>query len=460
MTWTRRGFLSAATAAPLPAQKQKEPEVASSRPNILLILAGDLPAWALGCYGNKEIRTPNIDLLARTGTRFLNGYACTPMGSPSRATLFTGLTPMQHGIEDFLTPNPVDDPAQGQKAPPDSFSSQVMISGLLAGAGYQCGYVGKWDMGSDAKPGHGFSYSYTLSPESGYTDPKVFLNGNPMEEQGYQPDLLTKRAGEFLGRQEPGSPFFLTVGYLNPRAPYDGHPRRFYDLYKNSRFDTIGWEPAAANALRDKTYLLDIVGNNRKHAAAVSALDAQIPVLLRHLQSHSPRENTLIIFTSDNGCLLGRHGLWGKGHASNPVNLYEETMRVPLIWNWLGKTPPEPTRPELVSAYDLLPSLAGVAGVQLPRIREYRGRDYSHIALNRPSKQTWRMLLFGHFRYADMVRDARYKLVLRHDGKGPNELYDLREDSRERTNQYDNQQFLQVKNALTREIEDWRKKYS
>lgn len=460
MTWTRRGFLSAATLAPLAAQDQNEPEVASSRPNILLILGSDLPAWALGCYGNKEIRTPNIDLLARTGTRFLNSYACTPMGSPSRATLFTGLTPPQHGIEDFLTPNPVDNPPQGQKAPPGSFSSQVMISDLLAGNGYQCGYIGKWDMGSDAKPGHGFEYSYTLSPESGYTNPKMFLNGNAVEETGYLPDLLTNRAGEFLGRQKPGSPFFLTVGYLNPEAPYEGHPRKFYDLYANSRFDTIGWEPAAANALRDKAYLSDIVGNNRKHAAAVSALDAQLPALLKHLRSHSLSENTLIIFTSDNGCLLGRHGLWGKGHASDPVNLYEETMRVPLIWRWLGKTPPEATRPELVSTYDLLPTLAAVTGAQLPRNREYCGRDYSHAAFNRPSKQAWRMLLFGHFRYADMVRDARYKLVLRQDGKGPNELYDLRVDPRERVNQYDNQQFLQVKNALTREIAGWRKKYS
>lgn len=463
MSLTRRSLLASAAGTPLLAQRKKNAPAPppAARPNILLILADDLPSWALGCFGNKEIRTPNIDLLARGGTRFVNHSVCTPICSASRATLFTGRVPRQHGIHDFLTPNPIENPPQGQKEPPPSFAGETMISDLLAGAGYKCGYVGKWHMGNDTRPGHGISYSYTMAGGSrSYTDPEMFLNGESLKETGYLTDLMTRRAGEFLDQQQPGSPFFLTIGYLNPHTPYDGHPQRYYDLYKDTRFETIGWEPPAANALREKELLKDIVGNNRRHAASVTALDDQLPVLLKKLQQRGLRDNTLIIFTGDNGFLLGRHGLWSKGLASDPINMYREVMEVPMIWNWLGKVPPEAVRPELVSFYDLMPTLCEVAGVQPPANRNLPGTSYLRLAMNRPSAEAWRNLIFGHFRNTEMARDARYKVILRNNGEGPNELYDLREDPRERVNQYDNGQFLLVRERLTRDIEVWRKRYA
>ncbi|MEP7366485.1 MAG: sulfatase-like hydrolase/transferase, partial [Acidobacteriota bacterium] len=115
---TRRSFFqSMAASSALPAFAQKK-DAAPTRPNVLLILADDLSDWMLGCYGNKEIHSPNIDLLARSGTRFQNSFVCTPICSPSRATFFTGRTPRQHGIHDFLTANPVEKPPQGQKDVP------------------------------------------------------------------------------------------------------------------------------------------------------------------------------------------------------------------------------------------------------------------------------------------------------------------------------------------------------
>lgn len=454
MSWTRRSFLAATGVAPLVAQRKQPPK----RPNILLILADDLPAWALGCYGNKEIKTPNIDLLARGGTRFQNHSVCTPICSPSRATLFTGRLPQQHGIHDFLTDNPVETPAQGQKAPPESFAREVMISDLLAGAGYNCGYVGKWHMGGDAKPGRGFSYTCTLSGRD-YANPTMFLNGEKRQEQGYLAEIMTNRAAEFLDQQNESKPFFLTIGYLNPHTPYEGHPQKYLDMYAATKFETIGWEPPAANALREKEYLKDIVGNNRRHAAAVTALDDQIPVLLKKLQQKGLRENTLIIFTGDNGFLLGRHGLWSKGHASDPINMYEEVMQVPMIWNWLGKVPPESVRPEVVSFYDLMPTLCEVAEVTPPE-RNLCGTSYLGPVMGRTSKKPFRSVIFGRFRYAEMARDGRYKIVVRNNGEGPNELYDLREDPREKTNQYENQAFLLVRERLTRDLEAWRKRYA
>jgi arylsulfatase A-like enzyme len=429
----------------------------------VLIVADDLAAWMLGCYGNKEIRTPNIDLLARAGTRFERSFAVSAAGSPSRATLFTGRTPRQHGILDFLTAQPVADPLQGQAAPPPSFKDEIMLPDILAAQGYHCGYTGKWNMGDDQKPQHHCAFWYTIpGAASPYQDPRMSWNGEIVQEKGYLADLITAKALAFLDQQTADKPFFLTVSHFNPHTPYEGHPAKYYEMYANAKFETIGWEPAAPNALQDKEYLGDIVGSIRKCAAAVSALDDQIPPLVKKLDQRGLRDNTLIVFTSDNGFLMGRHGLWSAGLASNPPNMYDEAIWVPMIWNWLGKTPPEAVRPEMISTYDVLPSLCEAAGVSLPQGRNLCGRSYLTIATGKslPKNQPWRNVVFGEYRDMQMVRDSRYKLVLRAEGQGPNELYDLNADAREKTNQYDNPQVVSVRDALTQELARWRKTYS
>lgn len=452
---SRRGFLASAAAAPLLRAQQS----ASRPPNILLILADDLASWMLGCYGNQEIRTPNIDNLARAGQRFVNSFVATPICSPSRATLFTGRLPSQHGIHDFLTARPVDNPPQGQQAPPPSFDKEVMISEVLANAGYRSGFIGKWHMGNDEKPGHGFEHTVTMIPRK-YDDPVLHVDGKPVEHQGFLTEIKTKYACDFLDRQSPDRPFFLTLSYLNPHTPYTGHPARYYDMYSGVKFDTAGWEPAAPNALREKNYLEDTVDNIRKCAASVTALDDQIPVLQRKLAERGLTNNTLIVFTGDNGYLLGRHGLWSKGHASDPINMYEEVMQVPMILSWPGRIPVGSTRPELVSFYDFLPTVCEAAGVPVPSSRNLVGRSYLPLAMNRPlpRRQPWPSTVYGQFRYAEMIRDNRYKLVIRHDGKGPNELFDLREDPREKVNQHDNPRFITVRNRLNGELAAWRKR--
>src|SRR4051812_46595435 len=118
----RRQFLAATAASGLYAADNK---AAPDRPNILIIISDDLAAWMVGCYGNKDIRTPNIDNLARTGMRFINPFVCTPICSASRATLFTGRVPRQTGVIDFLSDDPIASPPQGQKAPPPSFEKEV-----------------------------------------------------------------------------------------------------------------------------------------------------------------------------------------------------------------------------------------------------------------------------------------------------------------------------------------------
>lgn len=459
--FSRRRLLLAAGAggaAPIFAQKR----AAAPPPNILLIVADGLGAWMLGCYGNAEIRTPNLDRLARGGVRFRECFDCTPASGASRATLLTGRTPMQHGIQDYLTDRPIDHPPQGQFAPPASFQNEVMLSDVLAARGYRCGYAGRWEMGADQRPQHHFDYWYTMPAGSAvYQNPRMNLNGNTVDEKGYLADLITQRAAQFIDGQRSGTPFFLIASYLNPHPPYDGHPQRYYDLYAQTKFDTIGWAPGAPNALRGKEYLSDPVGNLRKCAASITALDDQIPPLLAKVEERGFRDNTLVVFVGSNGYLLGRHGLWTGGLASDPVNMYEEVVKVPMIWNWPGRSPAEASRPELVSLYDVVPTLCAAAETNGPA-KNLCGRSFLPIATGGafPKRQPWRNQVYAVCRNTAMTRDARYKVVQRDDGKGPNELYDLGVDPREKTNQYDNPQFLTVRDRLGRDLQNWRTRYS
>ena len=380
MSLARREFLLGSLAFPaLAAQKKALPPP----PNILLIVAGDLGSWMLGCDGNRDIQTPNIDLLAKEGTRLGSNFVYAPVSAPSRATLFNG---------------------------------KPTLFDTLTTEGYNCGYAGAWQSGD-----------------------------RPV-------DSVTGKAHEFLDRQSKDKPFLLSVSYADPHPPYEGHPKQYDEMYAKSTFETMGREPASPNAASDKDMLKDIVGSLRKCAAAIRALDAQIPLLLSKLHDRGLRENTLIVFCSANGALLGRHGLWGDGSSSDPVNMYEEVVRVPMIWNWPGRVPVESVRNELVSFYDVVPSLCEAAGVAPPA--GSIGRSYATLAYGKrlPKKQPWRNVVFGQYRNTRMARNSRYKLVLRDQGKGPSELYDLAVDPRERVNRFDNPGHLSIREQLTHQL--------
>jgi arylsulfatase A-like enzyme len=455
MPLKRRNFIMGGLALPALARKERPP----ARPNIVCIVADGLGSWMLGCGGNREIKTPNIDQLAQAGTRFRNHLVCTPASSPSLATLLTGRVPRQHGIQDFLTGEPLENPPQGQAAAPPTFRNEVMLSDLLAGNGYECGFVGEWNLGDDRNAQHGFGFWYTIDGAIVYQDPHMNFSGQAVAEKGYLTDLLTAKAGVFLDRQTPAKPFFLTIGYPNPHPPYEGHPARDYEMYAKAGFETNGWEPAAANALRGKDFLRDVVGNSRKAAAAVTALDDQIPRILAKLQQRGLRESTVVIFTGNRGWLLGRHGLWSAGLASNPINMYDEVVQAPMIWHWLGHIPAETVRPELVSAYDFVPTVCELVDIAPPAGRNLCGRSYLLPVTGKPlpKKSPWRSVVFGQYRNTEMARDERFKLVVRNNGNGPNEFFDLANDPREKVNQYENLQYKADVAELARALEGWRK---
>src|SRR5713226_401266 len=187
MILDRRKFIVGGLVMPALARKQR----AAERPNIVLIVADGLGSWMLGCGGNREIRTPNIDQLAQAGLRFQNHFVCTPSSSPSLATLFTGRVPRQHGIQDFLTGEPIETPPQGQAAPPPSFRNEVLLSDILSGNGYECGFVGNWSLGDDSTPQHGFRFCAARDGSLAYQNPRISSNGKAATESGYLTELLT-----------------------------------------------------------------------------------------------------------------------------------------------------------------------------------------------------------------------------------------------------------------------------
>jgi arylsulfatase A-like enzyme len=257
----------------------------------------------------------------------------------------------------------------------------------------------------------------------------------------------------------PGKPFFLTVNLSSPRAPYDGIAQKYHDLYAQTKFDTFSPDPAAANARAGKEMLADTIGSLRKYAAAVTALDDEVQSVLSKIAQRKLVDQTLVIFTSTCGALLGHHGLWDAGEASDPVNMFEEAVSTPMMWSWPLRVPPQIARPEVVSAYDLAPSLCEVLGVEAPA-GNLCGRSYSLLVTGKPlpKKERWRTTVFAQLANTWMARAERYKLVVR-DG-GPGELYDLQADKEEKVNQFDNQQFVTVKTQLSTELAAWRQKFS
>ncbi len=369
MPFNRRYFLFGALAAPALAAKKKRAAV--ERPSVLLIVASDLGAYMVGCYENKEVRTPNIDHLALTGVRFSSTFSSAPIGAESAAAV-----------------------------------QEARLSQALGAAGYNCG-------------------------------------------------PSTVKAAGFLDAQTADKPFFLTVILPSPLS--ENVPSKNLDLFAATDFESIGWEPAAPNATH-KEMLRDVAGNLRKYSAGLAAADQQVGELLIKLHDRGLLDNTLIVFVGVNGYLLGHHGLWGDATASNPVNLYEEVVRVPMIWSWPLRFPPQTVRNEVVSVYDLLPTICDLTGAAPPADRIPAGHSYLPFVYGRrlPKKQTWPDIAFARAGNAEMARENRYKVILRDQGKGPNELYDEVADPRETTNQYDNPEFVSIRDQLMSALGSWR----
>ncbi len=411
-------------------------------PNIILILSDDQGYGDLGCYGATDLDTPVIDQLAAEGIRFTDAHVTAPQCTPSRCGLITGIHQQRLGLE----------------ANPDNKYYSVFgfqdgqtttVAGLLKAAGYRTGMIGKWHIGEplDSQPfTNGFEWCRYMRGGMGYFWPAKeknewwgdrFRNENdeviPWTE-GYITDVFTDQAIEFVSpKKEDDRPFFLYLAYNAPHWPLEA-PQEIIDQFKN---------------IKDP--------KRRIYAAMVKSLDTNIGRLLATLDMLEIRNNTLIVFLSDNGA----PGSWSHGYnaGSNGVlkgakgSLYEGGTRVPMIFNWPDRFTAGQTVEWPVISLDLLPTFLAVAGTETPQEKDGTNLLPNLFPQVAPDGSAhllrWRYLTQWARQYA--IRDGDWKLVSPKTGQV--ELYRISDDIAE---EHDlSHEYPEMRDRLGQELNGW-----
>jgi len=437
MPMTRRELLAAAPAA-LGAVRP--------RTNVVFFMTDDHGAWAMGAYGCRDMHTPNLDRLAAEGARFTRGYACTPVCSPSRLTYLTGRIPSTHGVQDWL--RPVDSFGAKSRA---FLDGRPTFTEILAQHGYTLGMTGKWHMGHDEKAQRGFTFWATVPGGGGpYRDPVFVKNGAEVKTTGYKTDLVTDFALEFID-QNKERPFFLYVPYYAPHTPFDYQPEPYRQPYQRSTFPCFPTTPV--HPWQNKGLRAHHLSRASMHAysALITGVDANVGRILERLERLGLRQNTLIVFTADQGWNAGHHGVWGKGNGTWPFNMYEESIRVPLIWNHPGRIRPGQVLQPMVSSYDFFPAILDYLGVVAPRDPRRVGRSYAGFVRGRPP--SWRNRLYFEYSNVRALRTENLKYVERTQ-EWPSELFDLEADPGETRNVIDDPAYRAQLKTLRGELAD------
>ncbi len=427
---TRRTFLLASGALVGTARFGRSAEP-TKRPNILLVHTDDQARWAMGAYGNADIHTPHMDRLAEQGALFERAYVSTPVCSPARATLMTGLDSIQHGIRDWIHP----------KETIGLNPKLVTFPELLQRAGYATGYVGKWHLGKEAKyhpTKRGFDeFMGFLEGGNSPKDPKLEIDGETATREGWLVDMLTDAAMGYIEKHRRG-PFFCMVSYRNPHARWRPVQPQDEAPYRGKKLELFPGSDVNPKRVR---------GILRQYYACCTAVDRNLGRLLEKLTELKLEDNTLVIFTGDNGYMIGQHGLHSKGNAHRlgppggcRPNMFDPSLFVPLAIRWPGVVRPKTRINEMVGQIDFFDTLCDVAGIEKTQRPKTEGRSF--LPLLRARDVPWRDAMLGsydQYQYEPpanlrMIRTDRWKLVRNYAAKGKDELYDLARDPHERTN--------------------------
>jgi arylsulfatase A-like enzyme len=366
--FSRRALLSAAAAGAM-AQTRGT----GRKPNFVIFLADDLGCHDIGAWGATDLKTPNIDALAASGARFTNWYAAAPVCAPSRAALLTGRYPIRAGV-----------PGNGQPLSP----SEQTTASLLKPAGYSTGIFGKWHLGEtpDTVPNaHGFdrftgfhagcidyySHRYYWGEPRTVNYHDLWRDRTEAFEDGqYSTELFAREAAQFV-RDNRANPFFLYVPFNGVHYPMHA-PKKYAD-----RFPEL--EP-----------------ERRMYAAMLSAVDDGVGLIMRTLREHRLIENTLVLFSADNGATREpRAGLHQKpataGHnwpfRGNKFSAFDGGMHVPMVMSWPGTIPKGQVLRQIGNHVDLLPTICAAAGASVPADRTMDGFDALPMAVSGASSK-------------------------------------------------------------------------
>ncbi len=435
---------------------------AEDRPNILLMFTDDQPQSCLGFVGNEHIRTPHLDMLAKRGTFFNNAFVTTAICCSSRACLLTGQHMYRHGITEFKTPLCTE-------------AFEQTYPAILKRAGYRTGYLGKYAIGNPglgdrelSLPKDKFDYWYGFPQSISF---RQNVDGKPR----YLTEVMTEKAAEFLQATKPNEPFCLTVAFKEPHGPFS-----YFDPNTPNVYMDVNIPPPATFTQRDFDAQPEFIRKSLNGDGSLSRLqnherfrqdirtfyrtvtraDAAVGEIMAELKRLKLDHNTVVIFTSDHGSLLGDHGLFGKWL------MYENSIKVPLIIfdPRITSKVASGRRDEIALGIDLAPTMLSLAGIAAPAAMQ--GRDLMPIVRRESTK--WRSEFYYEHTYntnpprapiakCEGIRNMRWKYT-RYPDSEPlfEQLFDLDADPLEQTNLAGDPEQAELLNELRSKCDKWK----
>ncbi len=385
-------------------------------PNVVFVLADQWRAQAFGFAGDPNVQTPQLDRLQRESLWFVNAVSGMPVCCPYRASLMTGQRPLTHGV--FMNDVPLA-------------TNAVTIAKVLRAAGYDTAYVGKWHLDGHGRSNfiprerrQGFDYWKALECTHNYTNSFYYADeALKLKWNGYDAIAQTRDAQQYLrDHAKSATPFFLFLAWGPPHDPYHTAPPKYRVIYRPDRIRLSMNVPEAGRPRAQKAL--------SGYYAHCTALDDCLGELRATLKETGLEENTLLVFTSDHGDLLGSHDAYNKQQP------FDESIRVPLLLRWPAGLGTNACRLDaLINSEDIMPTLLGLCRVPIPKTVE--GLDYSGYIRGGPNPSDGATLIscvapFGQWTRPMGGREYRGIRTLRHtfacDLKGPWLLFDNEKD--------------------------------
>jgi arylsulfatase A-like enzyme len=447
-------------------------------PNILFILTDNQASSLLGAYGNPDIKTPHIDQLAREGIKFNQAFAVNGMCSPTRATLMTGLMPSQHGIHSWL-----DDEMMDQW--PRTWSAVAEFRTLpltLKNRGFQTALIGKWHLGQPWQASIGYEHWITFT--DGHT--VDFWNNTVIDnEQTYKVqdrhivDFFTEKAVEYIQEYDGKKPFYLQLNYdgpyTNPPTNMGPARNRYYPEYVGKEFksfprvafnanmidqliDSENTSPFLVNKIRQAVAMHNDPATMANVASQNTLVDDGVGKVMAALKAKGLDENTLVVFSSDQGNFYGQHGIWQHTIVTKPSSMYETAMNIPLIVRHTKAIAAQQTSDELIGQYDLPVTLLDYVGYGDVKLANSPGKSF--LSMLNGQKIRWNDAVYFEQEETRVVRTKRYSYWKRLDTTGEHALYDLEKDPGQNIDVYKDPEYATAIAQLDKQLDAFFEKFS
>ncbi len=457
----------------------------SQQPNILFIMSDDHAAQAISAYNKTLVETPNIDRIASEGKRFDNVYCTNSLCAPSRATILTGNYSHENGVRGL------SEPFDGR---------QQTFPKLLQENGYETAIIGKWHLGQGGySDPTGFDYWNVFPDQGDYYDPVMNEMGEDKKREGYATDIVTDLSLDWLSKQKNEKPFMIMVHHKAPHRPWNP-PEKYKDLFADREFPVPetyhddyanranaakiadmriedlneedvkgtppeGLTPAEIKDWKYQRYIKD-------YLRCVVSIDDNVGRLLDYLDEAGLSENTIVVYTSDQGFFLGEHGWYDKRF------MFEESLQMPFVMRYPQEIKPGEASTDMIINNDFAPTFLDYCGLEAKE--KMQGESFRAIARGE-KPEGWRDAVY--YRYWEHltihnvtahygVRTDRYKLIYYYGdpldviGAVPKpmepewELFDLEKDPLELKNEYDNPAYAETVIELKDKLKRLREQYN